>query len=292
MLANRMRMSGSKGQPLGNLNVGDKIKFGRYQVVSEDPQEIIWKIAAKNHVCTPAYPSNSVTLITEKIIDLRALDAKEPSNSDSNRQSYGNNRYSMSNLDQWLNKDSAAGTWYAAAHGADQAPSGSYVNNDTPYSAKAGFLNLFTVNEKNVIQNTTIRVVKPSIDGGSYEDITRKIYLPSTTEVGLANESDIAEGALWTYFSTASNRISYLTQQAFNNTLSVSKPATVGSPWEWWLRTPYASLSDTGRGVYNEGAINNTRAFYGFKGVRPALNLPSTLYISNEVDSDGCYVLV
>mgnify|MGYP007030125331 CR=1 FL=1 len=54
-------------QLLSNLAVGAKVKFGRYQVASEVAQEIIWKIAAKNHSSTPAYPANAITLITEKI---------------------------------------------------------------------------------------------------------------------------------------------------------------------------------------------------------------------------------
>lgn len=56
-----------------------------------------------------------MTLITEKLIDLRCFDAKKPNNSE-------NNRYAVSNIDQWLNKDLMAGTWYVEAHGADQSP--------------------------------------------------------------------------------------------------------------------------------------------------------------------------
>ena len=55
-----------------SLSVGDKIKFGKYQVETETPQEIIWKIADKNH---NGYPIDSITLLTEKIIDLRGFDA-------------------------------------------------------------------------------------------------------------------------------------------------------------------------------------------------------------------------
>jgi hypothetical protein len=281
-------------QPLSNLNVGDKVKFGRYQVNTETPQEIIWQIAAKNHVCTPAYPSNSVTLITEKIIDLRAFDAKEPSNSNTDRKAYGNNRYSLSNIDQWLNKDSSAGNWYYTAHAADAPPdtSASVNNSNTQYSAKAGFLNLFTVEEKTVILSTTIRVVKTSIDGGGSEDITRKIFLPSTTEVGLANESGIAEGSKWALFTDNASRISYLTQQAFSNTPSTSKPSAIGNAWYWWLRTPYASNSSYVRYVDTNGSLKYTYAAYGLFGVRPALNLLSSISVSDTTDADGCYTII
>lgn len=280
-------------QPLSDLSVGDKVKFGRYQVNTETAEEIIWKIAAKNHVCTPAYPSNSVTLITEKIIDLRAADAKEPSNSDATRQNQGNNRYSQSNIDQWLNKDSATGQWYVAAHGADAPPStsDSVHNYNTQYSAKAGFLNLFTIEEKSAIFNTTIRVVKATVDGGGYEDIARKIFLPSTTEVGLANEGGIDEGARWGLLTNNTNRVSYATQQVIDNSLSTSKPSAIDVSWMWRLRTPNATSPSEARYVMQSGPIETTRVAYGHHGLRPVCNLPSTLSASDTTDTDGCYTL-
>jgi hypothetical protein len=276
-------------QLLSNLAVGAKVKFGRYQVASETAQEIIWKIAAKNH---PGYPANAITLITEKIIDLRASDAKEPSNSDSSRQKYGNNRYSVSNIDQWLNKDSAAGAWYVGQHTYDQSPNAANVNNNTPYDTRPGFLNHFSTEEKNAILSTPLRVVKPSVDGGGYEDITRKVFLPSTTEVGLANEGGTAEGTAWGFYTSNAARIAYLTAQAFNNTLSISKPSAIGNAWYWWLRTPSSSSADEARNVNTVGALSNHTAFNGYNGVRPALNLLSSLLVSDTTDSDGCYTFV
>lgn len=104
---------------LGSLSVGAKIEvpvLSAYQ--SRFGSKIVFKIADKNH---SGYPSNSVTLITEKIIQNMASDAKEPSNSNSDRKSYGNNRHIYSNLLQWLNSNAAAGAWYSAKHSADQA---------------------------------------------------------------------------------------------------------------------------------------------------------------------------
>ena len=182
-------------QKLSNLPTGAKVKFGKFQVNTETAQSIIWTIVAKNH---SGYPTNAITLHAAEILDLRCFDAKEPSNSNSDRQNYGNNRYSLSNLDQWLNKNAAANAWYSATHTADQSPnSSSVVYANTQYANRPGFLNGFTTDEINAILSTTIRVVKPSVDGGSYEDIQRKVFLPSTTEVGLSNENSIAEGSAW-----------------------------------------------------------------------------------------------
>lgn len=281
-------------QALSNLAVGSKVKFGKYQVNTEEAQPIIWTIVAKNHVSTPAYPSNSVTLHAAEILDLRCFDAEEPSNSNSDRQKYGNNRYSVSNLDQWLNKDAAGGAWYSAAHSADHSPdttagTGGY---GTQYAARPGFLNGFTDDEKAAILSTTIRVVKPSIDGGSYEDVVRKVFLPSTTEVGLSNENSIAEGAAWGYYTSNTARIGYVTQQCFSNTPSSSKPSSKTTAWYWWLRTPHHSFANIARGVNSDGSLGGNNAYRGNYGVRPALNLSSSLLVSDSTDADGCYTVV
>lgn len=281
-------------QALSNLAVGSKVKFGKYQVNTEDAQPIVWTIVAKNHQCTPAYPENAITLHATEILDLRCFDAKEPSNSNSDRQNYGNNCYSVSNLDQWLNKNAAGGAWYSAAHSADHSPdttagTGGY---GTQYAARPGFLNGFTDDEKAAILSTTIRVVKPSTDGGSYEDVVRKVFLPSTTEVGLLNENSIAEGAAWGYYTNNTARIGYVTQQCFSNTPSNSKPSSKTTAWYWWLRSPNYSYAYYARNIVSGGSLNSYKAYDGRTGVRPALNLSSSLLVSDSTDADGCYTFV
>lgn len=280
-------------QALSNLPVGAKVKFGKYQVNTEDAQPIVWTIVAKNHQCTPAYPENAITLHATEILDLRCFDAKEPDNNDSDRQSYGNNRYSVSNIDQWLNKDSAAGEWYVAAHDADHSPdtSDNSGNYNTQYADKCGFLNAFSIAEKAAILLTTIRIAKPSIDGGSHEDIERKVFLPSVTEVEGSKVINIAEGANWGYYTTAYSRRSPLTQQCFINTTSSYKPSSQTTSYSWWLRSPiygrssYAQDGD-GSGNISEGLV------VGSWGIRPALNLSSTLMVSDTTDDDSCYTFV
>lgn len=281
-------------QALSNLPVGAKVKFGKFQVNTEDAQPIVWTIVAKNHQCTPAYPENAITLHAAEILDLRCFDAKEPSNSNPDRKTSGNNRYSVSNLDQWLNKDSAGGAWYSAAHSADHSPdttagTGGY---ETQYATRPGFLNGFTDDEKAAILSTNIRVVKPSVDGGSYEDVVRKVFLPSTTEVGLSNENSIAEGAAWGYYTSSTARSGYVTQQCISNTLSSSKPSSKTGAWYWWLRTPNYSSTDSARTVLSAGSLHYRSAYTGYYGVRPALNLSSSLLVSDSTDADGCYTFV
>ena len=183
------------------------------------------------------------------MITLKCFDAKEPSNSNSDRRGYGNNRYSVSNIDKWLN--SAAASWYAAQHGADAPPTAANCwNNHNPYDTEAGFLANFEADFRNAILNSTIRVAKNTVtDGGGYEDITRKVFLLSNTEVGLSNENGVAEGTLWSYFSSAARRQCYPTAEAVSNSEYTSSGLNASSYWYWWLRTPSASGASLARYV-------------------------------------------
>ena len=272
-------------QALSNLAIGSKVKFGSYSVNGEAAQPIVWTIVAKNHT---GYPSNSVTLHTSEIIDIRCIDEKEPNNSNSDRQKNGNGRYSVSNLDQWLNKDNAAGKWYVAAHDADQAPDlDSTVERKRPYAERPGFLNAFTQVEKDAILSTTIQATGQNIDNSQYETIERKVFLPSYTEIGLSNTYAPIEGSTWGYYTDNASRVAYLTQQSFD--AIPGYVSTITSPVYWWLRTVIyddiqfgnTQISATGSSAYT--TPNN------MGGIRPALNLSNTLKVSDTTDTDGCY---
>ena len=279
-------------QALSNLPIGAKVKFGKYSVNGETAEPIVWLVVAQNHSSTPAYPANSVTLLTEKIIDFRCFDAKEPNNSNADRAAYGNNRYSLSNIDQWLNKDGGGGAWYSNQHSADQSPSGdSLLLGGTRYAHRPGFLNAFTTPEKNIILNTTIRVLLPSVDGGGYEDVSRKVFLPSLTEAGVVDGVNVTEGATWGYFNTYS-REAYITSQAYNNSPTASKPTAIKYAWSWWSRTIVTGDACLSNAINGQGVISANPAYAGSIGVRPALNISSTIFVSGVTDSDGCYTIV
>ena len=280
-------------QNLSNLPIGAKIKFGKHSINGETAQSIIWQVVAKNH---SAYPSNSITLLTDRIIDMRCFDAPEPYSPISQMVSNGNNRYILSNINSWLNSSAGARDWYEATHSTDAPP-----NNTSPYGAETryydrpGFLNLFSESERNSILATTIKTLQPMYDdaGVGFDDSICKIFLPSTSEVGLGNEVGYAEGVTWAAFSGVADtdRISYSTQQVVSYSLSPNKP-TITQAWAWRLRTANVSSSYLVRRVTANGSLGESIASSGTEGVRPAMNLPSTLSISDTTDSDGCYTAV
>lgn len=277
---------------LGSLSVGAKIEvpvLSAYQ--SRFGSKIVFKIADKNH---SGYPSNSVTLITEKIIQNMASDAKEPSNSNSDRKNYGNNRHIYSNLLQWLNSNAAAGAWYSAKHSADQAPTTKNTHvTYNPYTSWAGFLAMLDPKFVAELLTTTLTVVKSTTDGGSYETFTAKMFLASTTEVGLANENSIAEGTLLALFSNDASRVAYPTAECVSNADGYTNSGFATSKgWYWWLRTPNSSNAYFVRCVFSDGSLNYYYAYGGYFGVRPLCNLKSSILVSDSPNSDGNYTVI
>lgn len=277
-------------QLLSNLPIGAKVKFGRHSVNGELAQDITWLIVAKNHISTTPYPTNSVTLLTEKIVDLRAFDAREPNSTHPLYKDGGNPKYSISNIDQWLNSDGHSGEWYSPRHTNDQSPMSPYVSNGTEYMNRPGFLNFFSIAEKNNILLTNVRVAL--YDPQGYEDVPRKVFLASATEIGANNQGTENEGAKWEYFIQRSSS-TRLTNQALTNTLAANKPDNESITWSWWLRTPSDGAVTTR--MTNVGGSNESYANYplnGDVGVRPAMNLSSSLKVSDTTDGEGCYTFL
>ena len=277
---------------LRSLSVGDKIEvpvLSAYQ--SRFGAKIVFKVADKNH---SGYPSGSVTLIAEKIIQLMASDAKEPSNSDSNRKNYGNNRHIYSNILQWLNSNAAAGKWYSAKHSADQAPTTKSTHvSYNPYTSWAGFLAMLDPKFVAELLTTTLTVVKSSTDGGSYETFNAKMFLASTTEVGLANENSIAEGSRLALFSNDASRVAYPTAECVSNADGYTNSSFATSKgWYWWLRTPNSSHAYYVRRVSADGTLSGNYAFSGGIGVRPLCNLKSSILVSDTTNSAGNYTII
>ena len=233
------------GTFLQNHNVGDQL------TIKYKGNDTLWDIVAID-VATPADTSltHSVTLMAHYLLDdYLMFDNKEPNNSDSNRKNYGNNRYKDSNIRLWLNSDGAAGSWWTAQHSADAAPDYAIT--------KDGFMKGFDADFLGIIGETKIKVVLSRTDGGGYEELIDKFYLPSTTEVGLANENSIAEGALFPYFSSSTQRI---------------KSKSGESAGFWWLRTPDSVSSNIVRYVGKTGLRSGIGAYSAY-GVCPVCNI-------------------
>lgn len=237
------------GQLLSSLASGTKVKLGKW-----NNTELQWKVArdTSDQSIRLVLEPTSVSLLGDKM-----WDNKEPSNSDSNRRRYGNNRYIYSNIHQWLNATKAT-DWYTAQHSTDAAPD---------YSSQAGFLSGWSENHLNALDRPTLTVSRSRTDGGGTETFVSRVALMSTTELGL--ESGTGNGRL-DIFNSDSDR-------------------ATGS--YYWTRTPDPSYSNGVGRVSTSGALFMGSIASFAIGVRPLCSPKSTALVSLEIDNDNCYVV-
>lgn len=238
-----------EGQPITELESGSKVKLG---VWNDTPLQ--WKVARDTS-------DQSIRLVLEptsvSLLGNMAYDAAEPSNSNSDRRSSGNNRYIYSNIHQWLNATKASG-WYTAQHSADAAPE---------YSSSPGFLSGWSENHIAALDSATLTTSRASVDGGGTETFVARVALISTTELGL--QSNTGGGRL----------------DIFN---SDGDRATGSS---YWTRTPYPSSSRSAYQVTGAGGLGGNYSVYAVNGVRPLCIPISTVLVSLGMDDDNCYTI-
>lgn len=255
---------------LSSLPVGTSVKFGKHSINGETAQSIVWVVADKNH---SGYPSESVTLITMRSIDIRAFDGKEDGGD-------GNKYFGVSNIHQWLNSSGAANAWYTPAHANDTPPNSTNTTRDTHYESRPGFLYNFSASERNAILSTTINV---QVESG-VAPLTTRVFLPALAELGSGATPPSGEGASrFAYFATADDNCG-VTPQVIAYSLSTNKPTSESSSPEYWTRncwtdSNYALTHKSGGEAPHSGGVC----------VRPVLNVSGNLVVSTNPDSEGDY---
>ena len=249
---------------LSTLKLNSEFTLGRHQVASEEPWDLEWVVV---HV-----DDNYLYCLTKYIIDQRCFDAKEPNNSNADRKHDGNTAWRYANLMQWLNSTAAAGKWYSAKHAQDQAPDTAdrCAGYATQYSARAGFLSLWTEDELKWLQDMTLTLANNTVtDGGGSYTWTGKVWCPTRTQMGLGNENNIVEGVAFSKFTDNASRIAYMHPKARANSGSSSKPSSDTAAWWYWQSTAYTGNSTYARLVGSDGGNNYNNACNGNNGVRP-----------------------
>ncbi|MEG0615637.1 MAG: DUF6273 domain-containing protein [Oscillospiraceae bacterium] len=221
-----------------------------------------------------ANTGNKVTVITEKILETKATDGLEATNPSAERAMSGNNRYSLSNINTWLNSTAAA-NFYISRHAHDTPPS---VENVTinPYDTAGGFLYNFTENFAKSLLISDVRVALcTNLDGGGFETISAKMFLPSADEVGLNAGLSVNEGVKLALFKDNASRIAKL------GTVSGS----------WWLRTPEISDGYSEKIVNSSGLIEADLTIAGEVGIRPMCCLSPDTIVAETATADGFEII-
>ena len=257
-----------KNIDFSSLSLNDTFYMGKYQVGSETPWDIEWEIVHQE--------SDYQIAMAKQIIDLRCFDAMEPSNSDTNRQKYGNNNWGVSNIEQWLNSDQS--NWYSAQHSADAPPSSANVwGNYNPYDTKPGFLYYWTDEEKAVLQDMTLTLANPTVDGGGSYTWTGKVWLPTYTQMSGDQNNSISEGIQFSKFTDINSRVKTIHAMcAANNQYCIDRGKTEGTAWHYWQSSAYPSFSSSSRTVTGDGTpdSNFSYAYYDYSGLAPCIRIP------------------
>ena len=269
-------------QKLSALPIGAKVKFG-----SLHNETIVWKVADKNH---SGYPSNSVTLVTDQIIKIMCFDAIEPYNEIESRNQYGSPRYMHSNIRQWLNSAAAAGAWYTAQYNVDMPPSVAYVRyGQNDYDQKPGFLNAFSLNERNTLLDTTLRVNRIYADNYGYDTVVDKVFLLSTGELGMTSD---ANSNLIKLFENGANVAATVTASCVSNSNFTYNP-TANASWSYWTREPHEDANSSSIEIVKGGNSGTySSAFESSVGLRPACNLSADLLVTDAADTSGAYTVI
>ena len=177
-------------------------------------------------------------------------DAKEPNNPNSDRKSYGNNRWLYSNMRQWLNSAGEKGTWFTPQHDYD------VLDNDLNLN---GFLYGFTASERSLIIPETHSMRKPNVDGGGTETMVDTVWLPSRVEMGNTASDATGEGTRFQMFDGDYNTDAYRKKN-----------------WEtnYWLRSAHVGYAYRAWYVTTAGGFGNYHVGDYQHAVRPGLSLP------------------
>ena len=277
---------------LDSLTVGSTFMLGKYQVESEDPWDIEWEIVHQ----TDDYQIAR----TKYVIDFRAFDAKEPTNTNSDRKNYGNNNWQYSNIEQFLNSDQAS--WYSAQHTYDAPPITdnmyTYEYTGTTYCAydtHKGFLYYWTDDEKNFLQNYSFTLANPTVDGGGSYTWTGKVWLPTYTQIGAGKNNSISEGEVFTKLGDFDGRkITIHEKTVENNEYAKSKGYTTSTnsqAW-YWLSSAFPTYSYYAlfRTIEGASGASNLQSFR-IRGIVPCICLPrSSSQLYGKIDRIGLQI--
>ena len=231
-----------------NSDIGTEVSIPYSNEGSGISGPIVFEVVGVNHHTSEEHPQ-TITLMTKNIIRKASFDAAEPNNTNSQRKNGGNNRWSVSNIRQWLNSAGAAGSWFTTQHEYDAAPT---------YASEPGFLAGFSANVLQHFTDITNTTNLNKVDGDGTETTVDKVFLPSYTEMGPGT----GEGShLSVRYTDANSRI-----KQWN-----------GSDDIYWTRSPYKAMYPQNVGYINaDGNSPNYTFFTGASadfGIAPIIVL-------------------
>ena len=146
-----------------------------------------------------------------------------------------------------------------------ESPIDSFLNSD--------FLNLFSEPLLGIIQDTPIDICCKFPDTDHTEQITRKIFLLSASEVNIHMNIVQDEGKPVDFFKNPENHLAFRDEQ----------------PAGWWLRSTYIMDRGLAWHIQPDGTVHGSAVQFP-SGVRPALCIPSSSPVTKNECGNG-YIL-
>lgn len=291
---------------LRNLPIGTKVR--------EEKSSLVFIVADHHHT---AYQGTA--LITDCVVKIASLDAAEPDNPDESMRELGNNFYPQSNIHQWLNSNEA--DWYKPSYDFDAPPVSENISlgridfyeapfyseevkflGDYSYKKDPGFLTWFPKEFVDNIYEVDIQCYIDPIPGKEYfgppdsYSLKAKVFLLSAPEIGFEKLKNGVEGFRFPLFNDGRMRVAAPTYQA------IGKPDTYvydDCSLFYWLRTPFPG-SHSKTMIYNSdhkltdtnGMTVSPLAVKAVCGIRPVLNLVSSVTVTDKPDAEGIYTLL
>lgn len=174
------------------------------------------------------------------------------------RARYGSNNWVESDLRMRLNSSAAPGGTWTRQSKFSHKPSWADTESGFLRGVDPDFLSVLGEVKKVTALNTLT-------DGGGSKASTEKIFLLSRSEVYGNFENSVDEGAAYPYYKSYSD---FASKNDGNDTNRI-KYQSNGTPYYWWLRTPYPGNAYLMRHVSPTGAIYGNTANNSY-GLAPA----------------------
>ena len=190
-----------------------------------------------------------------------------------NRICYGYNRWSQSNIRQWLNSKGAAGSWWSPQNDFDRPPH---------YSTSEGFMNGLDSDFLAVVaKSTLITDVNKVSDNGGHDTTQDYFLLPAMVNLNGGDNfytnpgstiQDIEDTVGWDYY-TKFRRDGKTGTNAEQDDNRRKYQQGTSTEWNWWERSPYCADAHSARYVADGGRTwwsNNACIWFG---VAPACRI-------------------
>lgn len=180
----------------------------------------------------------------------------------------GSNRWSTSAMRQHLNSKAVAGSVWTPQTNFDRPPSWVTSTAGFMHGLDPEFVKICADVDLLTALNTVCDTSSTEGSAGTgYETTVDKYFLPSRPEVFGDEDNASDKGNAWQYYS-ANSDVPGGSSNAGNDSNRIKVNAS-GTPYYWWLRSPYVGSGGHVRSVYPAGSIYGHDA-YNSRGVAPA----------------------